>query len=51
MRKLSHYIILLSLILFGSCSVRKMIPPGEQLYNGAEIKIEKEEEVKASKNR
>jgi len=49
MSRLLHYITLLSLLVFSSCSVRKMIPPGEKLYNGAEIKIEKEEEVKESK--
>lgn len=49
MRRRYLYITLLSLMIFGSCSVRKMIPPGEQLYNGAEIKIEREEEVKANK--
>ena len=49
MQRLYHYIILLSLLIYSSCSVRKMLPPGEKLYNGAEINVEKEEDVKASK--
>jgi hypothetical protein len=49
MRGYSPYIILLSLFIYSSCSVKKMLPAGEKLYGGAEIKVEKEEGVKAGK--
>src|SRR5688572_17329509 len=47
MRQLLQYIVWVFLILFsGSCGVNRYLPPGEKLYNGASIKIEKEPAVK-----
>jgi outer membrane protein insertion porin family len=40
--------ILLLIIFITSCNVRKMLPPGEKLYNGASITVQKEDGVKAS---
>lgn len=42
------YLFIVILIALTSCSVRKMLPPGEKLYNGATVKVKKEENVKAS---
>ena len=36
------YILMLCLIIGSSCSVRKYLPPGEKLYNGAKINVKLE---------
>jgi outer membrane protein assembly factor BamA len=38
----------LFVILLGSCSVHKYLKPGEALYRGASIKVQKDKEVKTS---
>ena len=43
-----RYMILLIIICCSSCSVRKMLPPGEKLYNGSTVTIQREDGVKAS---
>lgn len=39
-----------TIILLQACSVKKYLPPGEKLYKGAKISIEKDPSVKASKS-
>ncbi len=45
----AHFIALLLLLTASSCSVRRFLPPGERLYKGATVKVEKNPEVKQTK--
>ncbi|MEI2747138.1 MAG: hypothetical protein V9E88_00080 [Ferruginibacter sp.] len=40
--------ILLCTVFICSCSVKRYLPPGEKLYRGATIKVEKHPETKES---
>ncbi len=42
-------ILLYTILLATSCSVRRFLPAGERLYSGASIKIEKDSATKSSK--
>jgi len=47
MKKIILYIFLLALAA-SSCSVGKYLPPGEKLYRGATVKVERQKDVKTS---
>ena len=42
-----HSTILCIIILYCSCSVKRYLPAGEKLYNGAKVKVELATEIKA----
>jgi outer membrane protein insertion porin family len=48
MMKGVHFIAFIVLLALSSCSVQKRLPPGERLYKGATIKVEKNSETKTS---
>src|SRR5687768_12354201 len=45
-RMLQHIMCVLLIVGSSSCGVNRYLPPGEKLYNGASIKVEKPPEVK-----
>lgn len=48
MKGFSIYGLFFLLLTAAGCSVGKRLPPGERLYRGATIKVEKQKDVKAS---
>jgi outer membrane protein insertion porin family len=48
MKGLSIYGLFFLLLTAAGCSVGKRLPPGERLYRGATIKVQKQKDVKAS---
>ena len=50
MKKIILYIFLLALAA-SSCSVGKYLPPGEKLYRGATVKVERQKDVKTSERK
>lgn len=48
MKTLATYIVLVMLMATAGCSVGRKLPAGEKLYNGASIRVEKNEAVKES---
>ncbi len=46
--KAIYTIAILLLITVSSCSVRRFLPPGEKLYKGATVKVEKHPETKGT---
>ena len=44
----SYLISFIVLLIVSSCSVKRHLPPGEKLYKGATIKVEKNPEIKTS---
>lgn len=41
-----YSILFILLLAASSCSVRRFLPPGEKLYKGSTVKVEKNPEVK-----
>lgn len=48
MKRILYITGILSMIIVSSCSVQKYLPPGERLYRGANIKVEKPKETTTS---